>query len=488
MAGVFGMENFGLEAGFDGLQGQDPAFYRGLPALEEVRKAMDAGHAVPSYSGGGTAAPLFRQEIIDQLIVQTENPNMARFWNQIWKNSKPANNTVVEYRKQTGVGDAFANVTQAEGSAGPTVDSTFTTHYQKMRWIAEQRSMSMAAELIANSLAAGGTIKSQMVQDANTHISNRLEHMMFYGDSVVNTYSIDGLKKFVADAVTANLNNNAAWQVVDKRGDNLSMSEVGMSQVAVHDNVFERLATQLWAPTMVGQIFADEHGDRVKAFYSNGQEIPRQAGAAVRQILTQMGQVDVNYSYYLSPTRKLLTHVAATSLTAPAAPTMTSITAAPDAASKFITADAATYNYSVVAVGNTLYSGASAPTDCTPTAVQAGDKVTLVISATGNTGCQFYNIYRDYRGAGSKYLIGQVACAGGSSTTTFVDYNEEIPGTADAFLLDPSPDVVMWREMMPYSMIPLPQVQLTRPFAFALFGCAINGLPALVRFKNVKCS
>ena len=485
---VFGVENFGLNAGFDGLNGQDPKFYHGLPALEEVRKAMDAGHGVPTYAGGGTASPLFRQEIIDQLIVQTEHVGMARFWNQVWKNSKPANNTVVEYRKQTGVGDPFANISQAEGSAGPTIDSTFTTHYQKMRWIAEQRSMTMVAELVQNSLAAGGSVKSQIVQDANTHISNRLEQLMFYGDSTVNSYSIDGLKKFVTDAVSANLNNNAAWQVVDKRGANLSMSEVGMSQVAVHDNVFERLATQLWAPTMVGQIFADEHGDRVKAMYNAGQEIPRQAGAAVKQILTQMGQVDVNYSYFLSPTRKKLVHVAATSSTAPAAPTETSIVAGADAASKFAAADAATYNYSVVAVGNTLYSGASAPTAFTPVVVAEGEKVTITIAATANTGVQFYNIYRDYRGAGDKYLIGQVACAGGVTETTFVDYNEEIPGTADAFLLDPSPDVVMWREMMPYSMIPLPQVQLTRPFAFALFGCAINGLPALVRFKNVKCS
>lgn len=473
---------FGVDNGFD-MQGTDPIQALRMSVVKdlgELSKSMEAGHPVPSYSGGGSASPLFRQELVDQLFIQCESDKLVKFFPEVYKNSKPLNSSVVEYRKQTAVGDTNASIFQDEGIAGPLLDSVFTTHYQKMRWISEKRAVTYQASMTSNTLAPNGSVLAKAMADAATHIGTRLEHNMFYGDQTVNTRGIDGLKAIVK-------NNNEAWQTADLRGAELSLENVGFGQEAVQDNVFGRLPTKLWASARTLKVLSDEHGDRVKAVYMENGKPPAVAGQMIRQYMTQLGQVDVDWSYYLSATRKKLRHSSATSTTAPATPTITSTAVANDAASKFGAADAATYVYKVVAIGNTTASGASAPVAANAQAVAAGEKCTITIAAAGNTNVAYYQIYRHVKGNSTDwYLIGEVVCAGGNNTTVFVDYNEEIPGTCDAFLIDPSVDVLQWREMMPYSMIPLPQIDLLKPYAFAMFGTLICPIPAMIRFKNIK--
>lgn len=482
-ASVFGLDTgFDMSVGAGGAQMEPSALINSMIDLDQVSKSMEAGTPVPSYSGGGSASPLFKQEIVDQLFMQCENDKLVKFWPEVYKSTRPAQNTVVEYRKQTSVGTEFADVFQSEGSAGQVIDSEFALAYTKMRWISEKRAVTLQTQMVTNLVGDVNNMVAKNTADASTHISTRLEHAMFYGDSVINTKSFDGLKKIIADNVTATSNT---WQVVDKRNAPLLLADVGDAQESIQDNVFGRLATKLWGPMSVLKTFAQEHGDRVKAIYENGQQIPTVGGAVLKQLATQVGLVDLDWSYYLSPSRKLLKHTIATHATAPATPTFTSITATQDTTnSKFVLADATDYTYKVVGVGGPLYLGASAPVVGTPVTTIAGDKNTLVIDAAGNAGVQFYNIYRHLKGATKWYLIGQAPCTLGAPTT-FVDYNEEIPGCADTFILQPSPEVLTWREMMPYSMINLPQVDFLQYKAYAMFGTLISPIPAMLRFKNI---
>lgn len=475
---------FGLDDSWNMNGVYQPKDFAGLPdlnALGEIQKSMTAGQPVPSYAGGGTASPLFKQEIVDQLFMQCETEKLVKFFPEVYKNTEAAKNTVIEYRKQTSVGSQFADVFQDEGSAGQVIDSEFALAYTKMRWISEKRAVSLQTAVVQDLVGNLGGAVAKAMTDASSHVSIRLEDAMFYGDSTVNTRSFDGLKRII----TANA---ASWQVIDKRNQPLLLEDVGNGQESVYDNVYGRIPTKLWTAPRTAKLLADEHGDRVKAVYMNAQQPPAVGGQTLRQYLTQLGQVDVDYSFYLSPTRKKLTHVAATHPTAPATPTLTSAVPAGDAASKFVAADAADYTYKIVAIGDSTHLGASAPVASDATTVADGDKVTLTIASTGNTGVSFYNIYRHLKGETTWYLIGQVVCAGGSSATVFVDYNEEIPGTADAFLYQPSPEVLVWRQMMPYSMIKLPQVDLLQYYAFAMFGTLICPIPAMMRFKNIKVS
>jgi len=476
---------FGVDSGFN-MNGMEPSAFARYPNLADVRAVMDEMNkamtatpgAVPNYSGVGSAAPLFKQEIVDQLFMQVVTQDQVKFFPTVYKNSSPSKNTIVEYTKQTGIGSEFADIFQAEGSAGQYIDSEFARAYEKMRWISEKRNVSLQASLVADPVGNIGGVVAKAMTDANTHILNRLEHAMFYGDSSINVNSIDGLNSIIRQ-------NNASWQTIDKRNTSLLLADVGDGQVAVYDNVYGRIPGTMWTAPGVAQTLAEEHGDRVKAFYGPGQTPPDTAGNAARTFLTQLGKVDVNYSFYLSPLRKKLAHVAATHTTAPATPTLTSAVAGADAASKFAAADAADYVYKIVAVGNVDALGASAPVASPSTAVAAGEAVTLTIASTGNTNVNFYNIYRHVKGSSTWYLIGQVKCAGGSTATTFIDYNEEIPGTADAFLLQQNNEILQWREMMPYSMIRLPAIDFYQPYAFAMFGTVICPVPAMIRFKNI---
>lgn len=473
---------FGIDNGFD-MQGMAPLDALRMSVVKdlgELSKSMEVGHPVPSYAGGGSASPLFRQELVDQLFIQCENDKLVKFFPQVYKDSKPVNSSVVEYRKQTAVGDTNASIFQDEGVAGPLLDSVFSTHYQKMRWIAEKRAVSYQASMISNTLAPNGSVLAKAMADAATHIGTRMEHNMFYGNQTVNTRGIDGLKSIIT-------NNAQSWQTVDLRGGELSLEQVGFGQESVQDNVFGRLPSKLWSSARTLKVLSDEHGDRVKAVYMENGKPPMLAGQQIRQYMTQLGQIDVDWSYYLSATRKKLTHAVATSSTAPATPTITGTAVASDAASKFAAADAATYIYKVVAIGNTTASGASAPVASSGQAIAAGEKCTVTIAATGDTNVDYYQVYRHLKGESVWYLIGEVVNVAGSPVT-FVDYNEEIPGTCDAFLIDPSPEVLQWREMMPYSMIPLPQIDLLKPYAFAMFGTLICPIPAMIRFKNIKHS
>lgn len=480
------MENgfvFGLDDSWNMNGVYQPKDFAGLPdlnALGEIQKSMTAGHPVPTYSGGGTASPLFKQEIVDQLFMQCETEKLVKFFPEVYKNTEAAKNTVIEYRKQTSVGSEFADVFQDEASAGQVIDSEFALAYTKMRWISEKRAVSLQSALVQDLVGNIGGAVAKAMTDASSHISIRLEDAMFHGDSTVNTRSFDGLKRIV----TA---NNASWQVIDKRNTPLLLEDVGNGQESVYDNVYGRIPTKLWTAPRTAKLLADEHGDRVKAFYNNGQAIPPVGGQSLSTYVTQLGAVNVDYSFYLSAARKKLVHTVATHTTAPATPTITSTVAVPDAASKFAAADAADYVYKVVAIGDSTKLGASAPVSSNATTVNAGDKVTLTIAADDNTGVTFHNVYRHLKGETTWYLIGQVACTAGAPST-FVDYNEEIPGCADAYLYQPSAEVLQWRQMMPYSMIKLPQVDLKQYYAFAMFGTLICPIPAILRFKNLKVS
>jgi hypothetical protein len=210
------MENgfvFGLDDSWNMNGVYQPKDFAGLPdlkALGEIQKSMTAGQPVPTYAGGGTASPLFKQEIVDQLFMQCETEQLAKFFPEVYKNTEAARNTVVEYRKQTSVGSQFADVFQDEGSAGQVIDSEFALAYTKMRWISEKRAVSLQAAVVQDLVGNLGGAVAKAMTDASSHVSIRLEDAMFYGDSTVNTRSFDGLKRII----TANA---ASWQVIDKR-------------------------------------------------------------------------------------------------------------------------------------------------------------------------------------------------------------------------------------------------------------------------------
>ena len=119
--------------------------------------------------------------------------------------------------------------------------------------------------------------------------------------------------------------------------------------------------------------------------------------------------------------------------------------------------------------------GQSVVTKSIQYAVAVGDKVTLTITASVGGTETGYAIYRSRRNGTNDTadfrLVARVAKGG--ATTTFVDRNEDIPGTSKAFLLNLNPGhtAITWRQLLPLTRFNLyPTNAAVIPWALLLFG------------------
>src|SRR5690606_15609195 len=113
--------------------------------------------------------------------------------------------------------------------------------------------------------------------------------------------------------------------------------------------------------------------------------------------------------------------------------------------------DAGTYIYKVRAGSK---HGASMTTTTASVAVAAGDAVTFTVTDAGpNT--SYYEVYRsDKNGAASTCrTIFRVKRTG--ATQTITDPNRFLPNTSKGYLLTQSSEVLKWKQLAPFTKIPL---------------------------------
>lgn len=126
------------------------------------------------------------------------------------------------------------------------------------------------------------------------------------------------------------------------------------------------------------------------------------------------------------------------SIKRPAAPTSVTAATADESTSKFTTGYAGNYMYKVHAIN--AYGISEGTALGSAVAVASGKKVTLTITpaSSGGTATGFI-ITRSAAGGTDCMEMVRIANSG-EATTTFVDLNEDLPGTANIVLLTPSTD------------------------------------------------
>lgn len=143
--------------------------------------------------------------------------------------------------------------------------------------------------------------------------------------------------------------------------------------------------------------------------------------------------------------------------------------AAVNPASKFVIAHAGNYIYAVEAAGGGHVSNI---VNTAGIAVAAGQGVTLTIQPSATGWETYYNVYRSRKngtgGVTDLRFIGRIKKAVGP-TTTFVDLNENIPGTSNALVLTTAPQFGALRllQMAPPSKLPLAMTALE--YRFVIF-------------------
>ena len=130
-----------------------------------------------------------------------------------------------------------------------------------------------------------------------------------------------------------------------------------------------------------------------------------------------------------------------------------------DTASQFTTPRAGNYYYAVAAIG-AGGEGLTAVVKSAQTAVAAGKKAVLTITASAAGTESGYAIYRSRQNGTNEtadFRLVKIIPKSGA-TTTFTDLNRNIPGTVavPCLNMNPASDAIGWRQFQPMTKIPLP--------------------------------
>jgi len=136
------------------------------------------------------------------------------------------------------------------------------------------------------------------------------------------------------------------------------------------------------------------------------------------------------------------------------------------------------YFYKIVKVNS---SGHSAPVTSTAVTIAAAGFATWTMNDAATSDAQtYYRVYRSDKGgtaATCKYAFSVPASRDDSLRTQIVDDNSQRPSTAPAYILQITPDVVQWVQLLDFLRRPLAQTATSVPFLLMLMGAPFVKIP-----------
>lgn len=376
-------------------------------------------------------------------------------------------NIVDRYTRQSGYG-AVSNmipfgVAQTETGMPSSTELTLLTDFSSIKYLRTMKSISHPMEKSDSFINPLRVID----ESAALEMLEDNERLFFYGDSSLNPYMYDGIIKQIEDihaGTTSAKYNKKADVVIDLR--NSYFTEETIIQACRNIQLNFGLATNMIMPIELKSDLDSrllKNSLRTNTLTVASTPTGYMAGYPVDKYNTgfaQGGQVLFNSTRFLRD--GYLESLCPTAVLGTAPVTCDDITGAatPDPLSKFVAADIGSYYYKIVPFNST---GSLAGIDLTTGAavsVTTGDKVTITITNSSTTATGYY-IYRSAKDASSSSdcrYIGAVAKST-SPYTTFIDYNDNIPGTAIALVLDcrrDSTGSMSFRQLIPFSKYTLP--------------------------------
>ena len=436
--------------------------------FEELQKALTAGYGsdVSQLTGGGA----LRIQSLDKTMMATivENKHFVLF-NEMMKNSATA--TVDEWTEQSGVGGFLGGSTNTETGNISNATGAYARRVGLVKYLMTRREVSFVSTL-GNNIASSEAVEQvagakQLLQDA--------EYLSFTGDSTVVPTEFDGIyAQLLAGVNAGQVDSN---NILDAGGASLAsinLLNTAAAQVSRRDN--------FGTPThifMSQKTQADFDTGLDPAFRVPLTDVPNggiSIGAPVKGIRTSWGDIATRPDVFIDDGDQQVpfqvTYPALATANTGMKPTLAIDASVTDASSQFAASQAGNYYYLVTGLNA---SGQSDGVITAQTAVAAGKKVTLTITRSAGAQETGYAIYRSRlngTNAPSDFrLVTRVASGG--ATTTYVDYNRDIPGTTKAFILNMTPgdQAINWRQLLPMMKFPLyPTVSATIPWAQLMFG------------------
>lgn len=432
----------------------------------ELKKALEAGYGsdVASLQGAGA----LRIQSLDSTMKSTiqENQHFALF-NAIPKT--PATATVDEWTEQSAVGGYLGGTTNSETGVIAGAQGQYNRRVGLVKYLMTRREVSFVSTM-QNSIVQAEAVEAQ---NGALQLLTDAEFLCFEGDSTVVPTEFDGIYSQISSLGTGD-------HLIDAAGGSLS-SIAAVDQAAALISGFGNFGT----PTHIfmSQLTQSDFNTNLDPAFRvslSGTAQELMIGAPVKGISTSWGNIKTVADVFVRDERQQQPFevdypTVATANTAykPAAVAGTPAGSGLGGAdSKWTAGQAGNYYYAVAGV---TAAGQSPVLVSAQVAVAAGDAVSLAITVSSSASETGYVIYRGRKNGTNAVSDLRFVCrvARTAGTTTWVDKNRKIPGTAKAYVLNMSSgqDAITWRQLLPMTKFPLyPTVSATIPWAQMLFG------------------
>ena len=413
--------------------------------VEELNKALEAGHADPPRTGGGS----LRVESLEaSLKVLTYQSKHCAFWSKVPK--LPAYSTVEEYNQLSSYG-ADSGVFLPEGILPETNDSGYNRATSLVKFLGTTRSVSHPMTLVRSSI---GDVVAQENANGILWMLKQLENALFNGDADMC---------YLGSSTDSTHREGVEFNGIEKQIDSTQVIDLGGQPLS--EGTFADAA----------QMVASNYGIPSDAFLSFGaheaycnlmlpkERIPVSAGpngdlsvgVNVSNVQTPFGKINLNPDVFLN-----------TGITPPANPTSTSAPASPSAVALASTPMTGTdgvwathggtgvYSYSVSACNR--YGESAAIVIAADLTVTSDDLakhavIEVTLGAVDADAPEYLKLYKTAVGGSIKTFVARIATTSqsGAATVTITDTGIYMGSTSKAYVGELSPQVVAVKQLAP---------------------------------------
>lgn len=428
-----------------------------LDQLGDLKKALEASNYqtdVATLTGGGALGV----QSLDTAMKTTiqENDHFTLF-NRL--SSTNATNIVDEYSRQTNVGGFLGGAFNSQMGQVRSAQGEYSREVGMVKFLMTLRQVGYVLTVgknIAEPVALeerNGAL--QLLTDAN--------YSLYHGNADASPVQFDGIFNQIEKEVLAG--NMSGDNIVDLDGARLdSVDPFSTINTAASRYGSWGKSTDVFMPNSV-QVDLNKYLDPAYRWSPSGSNTPV-IGGHVEGIRLTSGILKTSMDTFIQDEQNPMVYpfevnnaAIAVSNSAIKPVSVTVDAATSDTASKFSATRAGNYYYAVAAIDGTG-KGLSEVVKSSQTAVAAGKKAVLTITASASgseTGYAIYRSRQDGTNSTSDFRLVRVVKKTGA-TTAYTDLNRDIPGTVMVPVLNlaTGADAIGWRQFQPMTKIPLP--------------------------------
>lgn len=407
---------------------------------DELNKALEAGYGTDaaSYQDGRA----LQREDLEATLVSVLDVKQAdlKLFHKLHK--QPVSSTVHQVNRQTSVGDdEFLFV--GEGEQASEGDPSFQRKIYETKYMSSKWQVSHPLTLTNN---AENPINAQKVS-AVMRVSKGTERTLFHGDSDCSPKQYDGLLKILRDsAANTEVDEKLRATRIDVRGLEIGekSTDLGIDVgEALFDEISEKVynkggdLAEAYFPPVLARQFKAMYSDRLRFTTKDSQFTMDKLPNIVTAVNSTIRIVDDCGADKMFKVKGPIV-AAGDDTKKPYQPTSITGTPSESSTSNFTTGFAGNYIYAVHAIN--AYGISAERAVVSAVTVAAGEKVTLTITPNADGPAPTGYIITRTNAGGSTLMEMVRIKANSKNAITYVDENNDLPGTASIVLLTPSTD------------------------------------------------